>query len=43
MTAVLPELRNLPSGLVLDGELVGWKRGEAYFPAVCSRSLNSDT
>jgi hypothetical protein len=25
MTAALPELKNLPSGLVLDGELVAWK------------------
>ncbi len=25
MTTVLPELRGLPAGLVLDGELVAWK------------------
>ena len=42
MTAMLPELRRLPSGLVLDGELVAWKGGEPYFPAVCRRVLNKD-
>jgi bifunctional non-homologous end joining protein LigD len=42
MTAVLPELRGLPAGLVLDGELVAWKGGEPYFPHVCRRVLNRD-
>ena len=42
MTAVLPELRGLPTGLVLDGELVAWKRSQPYFPLVCRRVLNRD-
>jgi bifunctional non-homologous end joining protein LigD len=42
MTGVLPELRALPSGLVLDGELVAWKGSEPYFPLVCRRVLNRD-
>jgi bifunctional non-homologous end joining protein LigD len=42
MTAVLPELRHLPSGLVLDGELVALRSGEPYFPNVCRRVLNGD-
>jgi hypothetical protein len=42
MTAVLPELRGLPSGLVLDGELVAWKGTEPYFPHICRRVLNRD-
>jgi bifunctional non-homologous end joining protein LigD len=42
MTAVLPELRALPSGLILDGELVAWKGGEPYFPHICRRVLNRD-
>ena len=43
MTPVLPDLRALPSGLVLDGELVAWKASEPYFPLVCRRVLNRDT
>ena len=42
MTQVLPELRALPSGLVLDGELVAWEGGEPYFPLICRRVLNRD-
>jgi bifunctional non-homologous end joining protein LigD len=42
MTPVLPELRELPAGLVLDGELVAWKGSEPYFPLVCRRVLNRD-
>ena len=42
MTPVLPELHGLPSGLVLDGELVAWKGSEPYFPFVCRRVLNRD-
>ena len=42
MTAVLPELRKLPTGLVLDGELVAWRGREPYFPLVCRRVLNRD-
>jgi len=42
MTPVLPELRSLPTGLVLDGELVAWKGSEPYFPLVCRRVVNRD-
>jgi len=42
MTSVLPELRVLPEGLVLDGELVAWKGSEPHFPFVCRRVLNRD-
>jgi bifunctional non-homologous end joining protein LigD len=43
MTEVLPEMRALPKGLVLDGELVAWKGSEPHFPFVCRRVLNRDT
>jgi bifunctional non-homologous end joining protein LigD len=42
MTGVLPELRNLPAGLVLDGELVAWKKSQPHFPLICRRVLNRD-
>jgi bifunctional non-homologous end joining protein LigD len=42
MTTTLPELRGLPAGLVLDGELVAWKGSEPYFPHICRRVLNRD-
>jgi bifunctional non-homologous end joining protein LigD len=42
MTPVLPELRRLPSGLVLDGELVAWKGREPWFPNLRRRMLNND-
>jgi bifunctional non-homologous end joining protein LigD len=42
MVGVLPELRGLPAGLVLDGELVAWKKSQPYFPLVCRRVLNRD-
>jgi bifunctional non-homologous end joining protein LigD len=42
MTPCLPELRRLPEGLVLDGELVAWKGREPWFPNVCRRVLNHD-
>jgi bifunctional non-homologous end joining protein LigD len=42
MTPVLPELRKLPTGLVLDGELVAWKGRVPWFPNICRRVLNSD-
>jgi ATP dependent DNA ligase domain len=42
MTSVLPELRDLPAGLVLDGELVAWRGSEPYFPLICRRVLNCD-
>ena len=43
MTPALPELNGLPSGLVLDGELVAWRDGMPYFPLVPRRILNGDT
>ena len=42
MTPVLPELRARPPGLMLDGELVAWRKSEPYFPLVCRRVLNRD-
>jgi bifunctional non-homologous end joining protein LigD len=32
MTDAVPELAELPPGLVLDGELVAWRDGCSYFP-----------
>src|SRR6476659_586996 len=42
MTHAVPELAELPAGLVLDGELVAWADGQPYFPDVCHRVLNCD-
>jgi bifunctional non-homologous end joining protein LigD len=42
MTPCLPELRSLPEGLVLDGELIAWKGREPWFPDLCRRMLNND-
>ena len=42
MTLVLPELNALPTGLVLDGELVAWKGSQPYFLLICRRVLNRD-
>jgi bifunctional non-homologous end joining protein LigD len=42
MTPCLPELRMLPEGLVLDGELVAWKGREPWFPNLRRRMLNND-
>jgi bifunctional non-homologous end joining protein LigD len=43
MTPAVPELRGLPEGLVLDGELVAWNRhGEPHFPDICRRVLFRD-
>ena len=36
MTPVLPELPKLPTGHVLDGELVAWKGEVLWFPHVSS-------
>src|SRR6185295_2500274 len=44
MTEALPELRGLPEGLVLDGELVAFnKAGDPHFPLLSKRILNRDT
>ena len=41
MTEALPELRGLPEGLVLDGELVAFnKAGDPHFPLLSKRILN---
>jgi hypothetical protein len=42
MSTVLPELRSLSTGLVLDGELVAWKGIEPHFPLICRLILNRD-
>ena len=42
MTQLLPELRSLPAGLVLDGELVAFKNGVPHFPLLSRRLLNGD-
>jgi bifunctional non-homologous end joining protein LigD len=42
MTPCLPELRSLPEGLILDGELVAWKGREPWFPHLRRRMLNND-
>lgn len=42
MTEVLPELRALPTGLVLDGEVVAWRGREPHFPSLSRRVLNRD-
>jgi bifunctional non-homologous end joining protein LigD len=43
MTAAVPELHELPPGLVLDRELGAWRGSEPYFPFACRRVLNRDT
>jgi bifunctional non-homologous end joining protein LigD len=40
MTSLLPELADLPPGVVLDGELVAWREQVPYFPDVCRRLLH---
>jgi hypothetical protein len=39
MTTVLPELRKLPTGPVLDGELVAWKSARPG-PGTCAWPMN---
>lgn len=39
MAPLLPELGELPDGVVLDGELVAFVNGAPYFPHVCERLL----
>ena len=36
-------MKELPAGLVLDGELVPWRGSELQFPSLCRRILNGDT
>ena len=40
MTALLPELADLPADGVFDGELVAFADGVPYFPLVCERLLH---
>ena len=43
MTEALPELRALPEGLILDGELVAFnKAGDPHFPLIGQRVLHRD-
>ncbi len=43
MTEALPELRGLPAGVVLDGELVAFnKAGDPHFPLLSRRILDRD-
>ena len=43
MTEALPELRALPEGLILDGELVAFnKAGDPHFPLIGKRVLHRD-
>jgi hypothetical protein len=35
MAPLLPELSTLPTGLLLDRELVAWHDSTPYFPDVC--------
>jgi bifunctional non-homologous end joining protein LigD len=42
MTPLLPELRSLPAGLVLDGELVAFDNGVPHFPHLTRRLLHGD-
>jgi bifunctional non-homologous end joining protein LigD len=43
MTSLLPELEDLPRGLVLDGELVAFNdEGEPHFPLLSQRVLHGD-
>ena len=38
MGSLVPELESLPTGLVLDGELVAWRGSELHFPSLLQRS-----
>src|SRR4051794_24767293 len=43
MTPMLPELADLPAGLVLDGELVAFnEQGDPHFPLLSRRVLHGD-
>ena len=42
MTGLLPELSDLPTSGVFDGELVAFADGQPYFPLVCERLLHGD-
>jgi bifunctional non-homologous end joining protein LigD len=40
MTKFVPELGDLPTGCVFDGELVAFEDGKPHFPLVCDRLLH---
>jgi bifunctional non-homologous end joining protein LigD len=42
MTALLPELADLPAEAILDGEIVAFADGRPHFPLVCDRLLHRD-
>jgi bifunctional non-homologous end joining protein LigD len=42
MTALLPELADLPAEAILDGEIVAFADGRPRFPLVCDRLLHRD-
>jgi len=42
MTALLPELSDLPADTVFDGEIVAFENGRPHFPLVCDRLLHGD-
>jgi bifunctional non-homologous end joining protein LigD len=42
MTALLPELADLPTHGVFDGEIVAWDDGRPHFPLVCQRLVHGD-
>jgi bifunctional non-homologous end joining protein LigD len=42
MARLVPELTDLPDGLMLDGELVAWEDGLPSFPRLCERLLHGD-
>ena len=42
MTPLLPELRSLPAGLVLDGERVAFENGVPHSPCLTRRLLHGD-
>jgi bifunctional non-homologous end joining protein LigD len=43
MTALMPELADVPAKGVFGGELVAFLEGQPHFPHVCDRILHGDT
>lgn len=42
MTALLPELADLPVEGIFDGEIIAWDNGRPHFPLVSQRLLHGD-
>src|SRR4029453_7565247 len=42
MTALLPELADVPAEAIFDGEIVAFVDGRPHFPLVCDRLLHGD-